>query len=312
MHNGGLLMRRQDCNPKKDSLVKNRALAVGLSGLLATSLYGTVTVQNAYAEDLNPQQTNTGNPGANAASGNTAPAGATTPVADASTPNNYNVDRADKERLIAQLKGFFNLHAPGWKAKIQSLKNLTPAEKQQYIQDIDDQLQNSIDNIDNASSKQEAELIAGVDFDRLGGISVKAIEDDKITIFNTKCYGSELTYDLRPWNRIFEQIYKYIAEHNIILPTRFNSVATALFPFLDLGTYNEDEHVKINNKINPLAAENALSGILDIISHSKKLIFYFDDIQWIDDMSLNILKNLIVRNDSILFIMNIRIGYNNI
>ena len=170
----------------------------------------------------------------------------------------------------------------------------------------------STDFVDNPSSKS---IIikgqAGIGKSRLIHEFLNTLENDKITIFDSKCYISEWTYALKPWNRIFEQIYKYIAKHNIILPTRFNSVATSLFPFLDLGNCIGAEHIKTNNKTNSLAAENALSGILDIISDSKKLIFYFDDIQWIDDISLNILKNLIVRNNSILFIMNIRIGYNN-
>lgn len=143
---------------------------------------------------------------------------------------------------------------------------------------------------------------------------LNTIENKNITIFNTKCCQSESCYFLKPWNRIFEQICKYVSDHKIILPARFNSVTSSTFPFLDIGNCSEEEQNSLfnNNKTNYTAVENALSGILDIISDSKKLIFYFDDIQWIDNKSLNILKNLIMRNNnSILFIMNIRTSYNN-
>lgn len=152
---------------------------------------------------------------------------------------------------------------------------------------------------------------AGIGKSRFVFESLNTLNDDKITIFKTQCYQSDSNYFLKPWNKIMEQIYKYISENNIILPHRFNSITTYFFPFLDLGNKTVVGQFLLgsSNETNYLAIENALSGILNIISDSKKFIFYFDDIQWIDNISLNILKNLILRNESILFIMNIRTGY---
>jgi len=110
-----------------------------------------------------------------------------------------------------------------------------------------------------------------------------------------------------------EQIYKYLSENNITLPPSFNNITSYFFPFLDLGGCNGTEAGTLlhgsSNETNYLAVENALSSILNIISKGKKLIFYFDDIQWIDNISLNIVKNLMLRNNAVLFIMNIRTGY---
>ncbi|WP_291633639.1 BTAD domain-containing putative transcriptional regulator [Clostridium sp.] len=171
------------------------------------------------------------------------------------------------------------------------------------------------DFLDNTSSKS---IIikgqAGIGKSRFIYEFLNTLEDDKITIFKTQCYQSDVCYFLKPWNSIFEQIYKYISENNIIIPPRFNNITSYFFPFLDLGNCNETEVGTFlqgsSNETNYLAVENALSGILNIISDGKKFILYFDDIQWIDNISLSILKNLILRNDSILFIMNIRNGYN--
>ena len=144
---------------------------------------------------------------------------------------------------------------------------------------------------------------------------LNTLKDDKITIFSTQCYQSESIYLLKPWNSLLEQIYKYLSENNITLPPRFNSITSYFFPFLDLGSCNATEVIKhiqsrSSNETSYLAYENAISSILNIISEGKKLIFYFDDIQWIDNISLNIIKNLMLRNNSILFIMNIRNDYN--
>ncbi|MBU3188200.1 AAA family ATPase [Clostridium bowmanii] len=171
-----------------------------------------------------------------------------------------------------------------------------------------------IDFLDNNPSKS---IIikgqAGIGKSRLIYEFINTLKDDRITIFKTECYQSEAVYFLKPWNRIFEQIYKYIDKNNIVIPPRFNSISSHLFPFLDLkncgGAYESTFLQGNNNETNYQAAENALSGILNIISANKKLVFYFDDIQWIDNISLNILKNLIVKNDSILFILNIRNDY---
>ncbi|MGH4121290.1 AAA family ATPase [Clostridium sp.] len=184
-------------------------------------------------------------------------------------------------------------------------------KRDKEILQLDDYLRNFID--DNFSKSIILKGQGGIGKSKLIYEALNTLENDKIITFNTKCYQSESSYFLKPWNRIFEQIYKYISKHNIILPARFNSVTSSTFPFLDLVncTGADQNSLLNNNKTNYMAIENALSGILDIISENTKLIFYFDDIQWIDNKSLNILKNLIIRNYSILFMMNTRISYNN-
>lgn len=141
---------------------------------------------------------------------------------------------------------------------------------------------------------------------------LKYIEDGSIIIFKTNCYQVEENYLLKPWNDILYQLSKAIEKENIEIPTMLQKIVSHVFPSFSINNEVADE--------NPIAqidilkyqvAEKAIIDIFKKVAEKKKIVLVFEDIQWIDNMSLSLIQELMIenKNRSLIFIAASRIGH---
>lgn len=165
----------------------------------------------------------------------------------------------------------------------------------------------------NVNSKSFAVIgEAGIGKTRLICKFLSSIYKNNIYVLSSTCYQAEEEYLLKPWNIIFNQLSSIVKEENIKINSTLLSIITSVFP-----TFNMNNNLDINlaekmDMIKYQAVEDAIIGVLNQISQNKKIILFMDDIQWIDNMSLSIIKSLLFknRNKSVMVIAASRDGYN--
>lgn len=141
---------------------------------------------------------------------------------------------------------------------------------------------------------------------------LSTINTKKINIISTVCYQAEEEYLLKPWNNIFNQISNIIYSQNIKVSQELIEIISCIFPTFQLNKGNHTNIYQSMDMIKYQAAEEAALKILNECAKNKKLILFFDDIQWIDKLSITMLKNLVLqnRNKNILPILVSREEYN--
>lgn len=165
------------------------------------------------------------------------------------------------------------------------------------------------------SEKYKSILItgeAGIGKTRLLNKFLSLFDGSQVFLFKADCYYDESNCILKPWYLIVKEIFNIIntIKNDIHIPPIWKNNMTNMFPFLDLN--NERLEINFNEKkdsANYQIFVEALSNILKILANCKKVIFVFEDLQWIDKVSLNLLMEIILNND-ILFLGTIRNEYN--
>lgn len=152
---------------------------------------------------------------------------------------------------------------------------------------------------------------AGVGKTALKEKFISSIEED-VYIFQTACYKVEKVYLLKTWNSIISKLSDTIESENIVIPTIWNHIISAIFP--ELYKNGESSNVKLIENIDTLKYEvvgDALVELLKKVTEKKKVIFVFEDIQWMDDMSLSLLSSIILHQyrNNIIFIATCRNEY---
>ncbi|PAB59317.1 AAA family ATPase [Anaeromicrobium sediminis] len=137
----------------------------------------------------------------------------------------------------------------------------------------------------------------------------KCIKDDSYK-FISRCYEVEKHYLLKPWSQIFNQLGNIIKEDNIKIPVLWENVISYIFPGISIK--DNIKHVNLIENVDILkyqVAEEIIINILKTISRNKKIVLFFDDIQWIDKSSLSLIKNIMQKNSDIFFVFTYR-SYN--
>ncbi|KAB3529314.1 AAA family ATPase [Alkaliphilus serpentinus] len=153
---------------------------------------------------------------------------------------------------------------------------------------------------------------AGIGKSKLIETALKTVEHNDIEVFTTYCYQAEEKYLLKPWNGIFSKISNFIKENNIEIPEILSTIISYIFPSfaasLKVTISNSVEHIDI---LKYQVAERAICDVLERVADGRKLILVFEDIQWIDELSLSLLKNLLYnqKNKFVLLIASCRDGY---
>jgi len=132
----------------------------------------------------------------------------------------------------------------------------------------------------------------------------------KIPVFKSQCFEAEQSYYLKPWDDIFSQISNIIKEKNIKIPPLWEDVITYIFPSFNL--YNKPLKIDSIEKIESVKYKvtfDAVLKILEKISLNNKIIIIFEDIQWIDSFSINLMTTLIPKLKNIMFYCTYRNSY---
>jgi DNA-binding SARP family transcriptional activator/tetratricopeptide (TPR) repeat protein len=168
-----------------------------------------------------------------------------------------------------------------------------------------------------ANSKFKSIIISGetgIGKTRLKDKFTDMIKIDDVYLLEANCYQAEENYLLKPWHTIFSKLSNIIEKENINIPDILVNIVSNVFPCF---AYKD-----IDSNTNPLEnidslkyqiVEDAVIGILRRVAKIKKIILAFDDIQWTDDMSLSILKRIVLDeiSNNILFIGLYKTGYSN-
>lgn len=153
---------------------------------------------------------------------------------------------------------------------------------------------------------------AGIGKTRMVNEFINKIDDKDLYVISTNCYQAEEEYFLKPWNLVFEKIFKILLSEDIKLPKSVYRVIAAIFPNFDIE--NSYEYIDSFEKWDMLkyqAIESAAIDIINRICSKKRIILFFDDIQWIDQMSLSLIKNIILnlKNNRLIIMFTCRSGY---
>lgn len=112
-------------------------------------------------------------------------------------------------------------------------------------------------------------------------------------LLETQCYFAEEKYILKPWQKPVRRLMKYLEEHkNSGENSTLIQSIWSLFPFTR-------EHYKISLDADDISTydyksiQSIFINACIRFSMEKPLIFYFDDLQWADSITLSLLKDFI-------------------
>lgn len=153
---------------------------------------------------------------------------------------------------------------------------------------------------------------AGIGKTRLVCEFINKTQREDLYVISTICYQAEEEYILKPWNILFEKISQVLINENIELPKSVFRVIANIFPTFNIG--NSHEYMTSFEESDMLkyqAMEAATIDIINRICKKKRIILFFDDIQWVDQMSLCLIKNIIlkIKNKRCIVLFTCRNGY---
>ena len=130
-----------------------------------------------------------------------------------------------------------------------------------------------------------------------------------VEILASGCHHAEEKFPLRPWSQIFIDCLNLLAEEKISLPPRWVDIISQIFPgFVPEGGEPEPAGPGDVQGLYNHAVEETMISALRRIAETKKLLIILEDIHWIDEVSLRLLKKLLFidRNRSILVVVTSR------
>lgn len=177
-----------------------------------------------------------------------------------------------------------------------------------------DKLKNGLFNFYESKTTKSIIVLgeAGVGKTRLVEECIKEIQNQDVYFFKSDCYQTEENYSLKPWNPIFTKLADIVKQEKIEIPIVWEAVILRVFPNFSLGRGKmENYNIVMNNSVADGAIQEAIVGLLSIIAKTKKIVFVFEDLHWMDAMSLDILKSLLLRQKQhdIILLATCREGY---
>lgn len=135
-----------------------------------------------------------------------------------------------------------------------------------------------------------------------------SVEFKNVKIYRTQCYRAEKNFILKPWYSVIQNIAKDF--DNIIdsIPVNLITPLVSVFPFLRTDKIMND--MEVDNIIfsNYEVIEMEVVHLLLKILENKNVVIVFEDVQWIDDVSLSLIRNIFTmdENRSVLLILTTR------
>lgn len=159
---------------------------------------------------------------------------------------------------------------------------------------------------------------AGIGKTTLKQSFVDQLQKERLNIIQAVCYQSESHFYLKPWHSVMEQLLELSMKEGIQWPTSWKRELVRVFPsfataFEELSDTDLSQRDELSQSLQVHLLEDIIQGLFDMLSAKGKIILIIDDIQWMDEMSLSILTNLLLQygRDKILFIGLSRSGASN-
>ncbi len=174
-------------------------------------------------------------------------------------------------------------------AEILKLKNIEYSDdnNSNYFYGRFDEIYKLTNSINNYYSSESLSVVisgeAGIGKTALINKITSLTDNNKFIVLSSSCYNAEKEFSLKPWQSIFRTLSEY--------------TKSDFFEKIDTTRYG--------------IAIDAIVDLITKISYNKKLIFVFDDIQWMDDMSKSLLSNILFKlgNKNVMMIAAYRNDY---
>lgn len=151
---------------------------------------------------------------------------------------------------------------------------------------------------------------AGIGKTKLKEKFLEGIPKNDAFILETSCYQFEKEYILKPWNNIIVKLSKIIKTNAISIPKSCESIIASFFPEFSKN-YSDNLKLIESSNLKYEIIGNALEDVLKIVSSHKKILLVFEDIQWLDPMSLSLLNSILLsESKNIILICTCRNEYN--
>lgn len=127
---------------------------------------------------------------------------------------------------------------------------------------------------------------------------------EDILILESVCYRGEEKYTLKPWQKILKRLIEEdrSGEHAWIT----DAISTVL-PFMRSGRpkHKQKDDVGVVNYQN---LEQSIAEMLVQMGAKRKMILFFDDVQWADESSLSLIRHIMTlgANTTVLFVMTFK------
>jgi len=114
-----------------------------------------------------------------------------------------------------------------------------------------------------------------------------------VTVVRVFCYQGIEGFNLKAWDDLIEKLGILVANHRIEIPEFIKRAIISTFPSFEkrgaaLIPVSKDEHIFRKRTV-----ENAIYELIKIVTRRVNLLLIFEDIQWLDEPSLIMLKKLI-------------------
>lgn len=181
--------------------------------------------------------------------------------------------------------------------------------RKQELAILNNNYSNFINNEDYSSIMIIGE--AGIGKTTLKDRFLEEIDHNDTFILDTSCYQAEEEFPLRPWAGILTKVASIIEEEKIKVPHLWSEIIQAFFPSLVLNTLKSESSINIEgNSLKLKLLEETIISLFREISKIKKTIIIFDDIQWMDGLSISLLAGMMLHLDKkVLFVITCRNGY---
>lgn len=156
------------------------------------------------------------------------------------------------------------------------------------------EIQASLNNVD--SNECKATIIYGEAGIGKSALKRKVLEqlNPEIIVLESYCYQAEENYALRSFGIIIEKIGRIMKEQKIPLPTFWNVMMKRLFPPLE-DSAKEVVLLENHRTLNFDLMTQVIVEAIKKISPKNKIVIVFEDIQWIDQTSAQLLTSVILR-----------------
>lgn len=120
----------------------------------------------------------------------------------------------------------------------------------------------------------------------------------EISVVRTNCYQLEKSFLLRPWTGIMEELVHILAKAGEAVPEFELRQMYKLFPQMDAGVTTEIKLIESRDILQFEAVFHTLSTIIDSVSRHRRIIMVFEDVEWMDPLSLSLLSSFILRKQT--------------
>ncbi len=160
------------------------------------------------------------------------------------------------------------------------------------------QIESSINNFKNNLEFQSILISgeAGIGKSALANVVLDNISD-QFTLIETQCYQVEEKYDFRPWKKVISDLSSLIKNEELIDASTWKEVMTLFFPNLE-DHLQKGKGFDLAENIPLSRLSEIISESLNLLSNSRKLILVFEDIQWMDQLSLDLLSSVMLNVSS--------------